>query len=273
MEIHLIQRLLHMLTMLDRHVDQIVSMAEETTELAEGLRRPQRRRQQPLRMPFLAPPTLAAIRFRTLRDIFDVAGIDESNLKAAGLEDVKQGHPVHSGGFHHDGGNPTGRSPVSEPMQITGNRAKFLDRLDIPIRRYTHPMLLSPHIDAGGMRVEEGHIVGRRGVLLAFLGHTFLQSSEERAEHGKTGLLLRKDTLGGGALRVGYCFILIEPRRSVGGTLTSGCKRRPEASAALPLAGAAEPQRSAAKKKYSQSSAPASLRPLDWARLIAGVRP
>ena len=44
-EIHLIQRLLHVLNMLDRHLDEIVSMAEETAELADVLRRAKRRRQ------------------------------------------------------------------------------------------------------------------------------------------------------------------------------------------------------------------------------------
>lgn len=44
-EIHLIQRLLHVLNMFDRHLDEIVSMAEETAELADVLRRAKRRRQ------------------------------------------------------------------------------------------------------------------------------------------------------------------------------------------------------------------------------------
>src|SRR5882724_10140738 len=57
----------------------------------------------------LEPPTIEAIRFRTPRNIFDVAGIDESDLKASGLKDLKQGDPVHPGRFHHDRGNPTGR--------------------------------------------------------------------------------------------------------------------------------------------------------------------
>jgi len=108
-QIHLIQRLLHVLNMFDRHPDQIVSMAEETAELADVLRRTKRRRQQPIRMQLLEPSTIEAIRFRTPRDIFDVAGIDESDLKASGLEDLKQWNPVHPGGFHHDCGNPAGR--------------------------------------------------------------------------------------------------------------------------------------------------------------------
>ena len=44
-EIHLIQRLLHVLNMLDRHLDQIVPMAEETAEPTHVLRRAKRRRQ------------------------------------------------------------------------------------------------------------------------------------------------------------------------------------------------------------------------------------
>jgi len=86
---HLIQRLLHVLNVFDGPLDQIVAMAEETAELADGLRRSKRRRQQPIRVQLLQPSTIKAIRFRASRDIFDVASIDESNFKAAGFEDLK----------------------------------------------------------------------------------------------------------------------------------------------------------------------------------------
>jgi hypothetical protein len=109
MKIHLIQRLLHVLNVCDGPLDQIVAMAEETAELADGLRRSKRRRQQPIRVQLLQPSTSKAIRFRASRDIFDVASIDESNFKAAGFEDVKQRNPVHSGGCHHNGSDTTGR--------------------------------------------------------------------------------------------------------------------------------------------------------------------
>src|SRR5512145_426576 len=104
-------------------------------------------------------------------------------------------------------------------MQVTGKRAKFLDRLGIAIRGHTDPVLFSPHIDAGGMGVDKGHILECGRVLLAFFSHMCLQSGEELGEEGKTGLLLRKDTRAGGGWR--DCFILIKPMRSVGGTLTS----------------------------------------------------
>ena len=108
-EMHLIQRLLHVLNMLDRHLEEILPMAEETAEPANVLRRAKRGGQQPIAMQLLQPPTIAAIRFGASRDILDVAGIDESDLKASGLEDLKQWNPVHPGGFHHDGGHPTSR--------------------------------------------------------------------------------------------------------------------------------------------------------------------
>ena len=83
-------------------------------------------------------------------------------------------------------------------MQVTGKGANLLDRLGIAVRGHTDPMLLSAHIDAGGMRMDDGHVLGRGRVLLTFFRHTFLQSGEERREQGKTGILLSKDTIGEG---------------------------------------------------------------------------
>jgi hypothetical protein len=49
------------------------------------------------------------------------------------------------------------------------------------------------------MRMKDGQVVGSGRVLLAFFGHRFLQSGEERGEQGKTGILPSKDTMGEGA--------------------------------------------------------------------------
>jgi hypothetical protein len=70
------------------------------------------------------------------------------------------------------------------------------------------------------MRMDDGPVLRGGCVLLAFCGHTFLQSGEERGEQGKTGLRLSKETIVGGERR--DCFILRESMRSVEGTLTSG---------------------------------------------------
>ena len=80
---------------------------------------------------------------------------------------------------------------------------KFLDKLSIAIGGNTDPMLFRPYIDARGMRMDDEHIVGHGLGLLAFFGHTFLQSGAERGEYGETGLLLHKDRIGGRAAQRG----------------------------------------------------------------------
>jgi hypothetical protein len=44
------------------------------------------------------------------------------------------------------------------------------------------PMLLSSPIDVSGMRMADGHVLGRGLVLLAFFGPTWLQSGAEQGE-------------------------------------------------------------------------------------------
>jgi hypothetical protein len=178
-KIHLIQGLLHMLNMLDHHLEQIVAMAEETPELTNVLGRTKRWRQQPITMELLQPSTIKAIGFWASRDILDVAGVDQGHLKATSLKNLKQRNPVYARRFHHDRRDPTGCQPVGETIQITGKGTKFLDRLAITVCRHTDPMLLSAHIDACGMGMNKGHVLGSGFGLLAFVGHRCLQSGDK----------------------------------------------------------------------------------------------
>jgi hypothetical protein len=168
--------------MLHGHPDQIFPMAEQTAELAKVLRRPKRWCQQAIRLQLLEPSTSEAIRLRAPRHIFDMARMDEGNRKASGLQNLQERDPGDPSGFQHDGRHPTGRSPVGEPMQVAGKGAKCLDGLGLAIGGDTDPMLFRPHIDASGMRMDDEHIVGKGLGLLAFFGHTFLQSGAERGE-------------------------------------------------------------------------------------------
>ena len=93
-------------------------------------------------------------------------------------------------------------------MQVAGKGAQLLDRLRIAVCGDTDPMFLRTYIDACGMRMEDGHMFRSECVRLAFFRPMFLQSGEERGEHGKTGLLLGKDTIGGGTRRAASLFHL-----------------------------------------------------------------
>src|SRR5712691_5501039 len=95
-EVHLVQRRVHVLHMLDGHLDQMLPMAEKTAALAHVLRRAKRRRPYPITLELVPPSTIEAIRCGAARDMLDMAGVDEGNRKPAGLEDLQEGHPVLS---------------------------------------------------------------------------------------------------------------------------------------------------------------------------------
>jgi hypothetical protein len=198
-EVHLVQRRVHGLHRLERHLEQMLPMAEETAALAPVLRRAKRRRPYPITLERVPPSTIAAIRCGTARDMLDMAGVAPGNRKPAGLADLQEGNPVHAGGCHRHRGDTTGRSPISQTRQVAGKRAQCLHRLGLAIGGHTDPMRLRSHINAGGMPVEHRQVLGSGWVLLAFFGQTFLQTGSEWGEQGKTGLLLSKDTMVEGA--------------------------------------------------------------------------
>jgi len=219
-EMHLSQRRWPRLPRLHGHPDQMFPMAEQTAEWAQVLRRPKRRCQQALGLQLLAPSTVEAIRFRAPRHLGDVARIDEGDLKASGLQNLEEWDPVYPGGCHHDGRHPTGRSPGGEPRQVAGQRAQCLDGLGIASGGDTDPRRFRPPSDASGMRRDERHIFGGGWMLLAFFRPMGLQSGVEgeSKESFCARILLEEAHCEGRD-----CFILIEPARSVGGTLTPHC--------------------------------------------------
>jgi hypothetical protein len=187
-KMHLRQCLVPRLPMLDQHRDEMVAMAPETTELAHGLGGTKRGGKQAITMELVQPSTIKAIRFGASRAMLDVAGVDHSNLKAPGRTHRKAWHPVYARRFHHDRGAPTGRQPVGEPIHVTGKGTKFLDRFALTVCRHTDPMLLSSHLEAGGMGMHEGQVLGSGLGLLAFVGHMCLQSGYRwgRAKENRT---------------------------------------------------------------------------------------
>ena len=112
-------------------------------------------------------------------------------------------------------------------MQVPGKGAQFLDRLGIAICGDADLMLLSAHIDTGSIRMDNGHVLGSGLVLRAFFGpyvppvRCRAGRAREDREPAEQGYHCRRGSAG---LR--SCFMLIEPARSVGGTLTRRWRRR-----------------------------------------------
>src|SRR5215510_10725626 len=93
-KIHLLQGLLHVLNMLDHHLEQIVAMAQETPELTNVFGGTKRGGKQAIPMELLQPSTIKAIGFRAARDILGMTGVDQGHFKATRLEHLKQRNPV-----------------------------------------------------------------------------------------------------------------------------------------------------------------------------------
>src|SRR5262249_18612875 len=152
-----------------------------------------------------------AIRFGASRDILDVASLDQGDFEPARLKNLKQRNPVHPSGFHDNRGDATGLQPVGETMQVASKGTKFLNRLGIAICGHTDPMLLRPHIDAGGMRMDDRHMLGGGWMLLTFFRHMCLQSGVEGESKESVGARI---SLEEAHCEGRDCFILLEPMRS-----------------------------------------------------------
>ena len=84
-------------------------------------------------------------------DILDVTGVDEEDLKAALLEDLKDGDPVDAGGLHGHGVDATGQEPIGQSMQGTGIGLEGPDGLGTTVFRHSGIDLSRADVETGGI--------------------------------------------------------------------------------------------------------------------------
>ena len=95
------------------------------------------------------------------RHVFDVAGVDEQDLEAAGFEDVVDRDPVDPGRFHGDARHATGEEPIGEAFEVGGKGPEGLDGGGIPIRRDGHVVLSGAAVEAGDIDLDPFEHRGR----------------------------------------------------------------------------------------------------------------
>ena len=84
-------------------------------------------------------------------DILDVTGVDEEDLKATLLEDLKGGDPVDAGGLHGHGVDATGQEPIGQSMQGTGIGLEGPDGLGTTVFRHSGIDLSRADVETGGI--------------------------------------------------------------------------------------------------------------------------
>jgi hypothetical protein len=153
LEMHLCEGRVHMLNM-GRGVGQeplpVPQRAAQHAPLglgAKGTREPSGGMQA------VQPLAIEPSSFRATGGPFRLAGSDQQDLQASGLQEHEQGQPVDPGRFHSDRGHATVEEPVGEGVEGGSERAKTADGWGGTIRWHRHPVLGFAAIDASSMGI------------------------------------------------------------------------------------------------------------------------
>lgn len=166
LEVHLGERLLHVLGVGGGQLDQAVAMAQEGPHGTDRLRRAEGGPQEANRVEILEPLAVLHVALPA-RDVLDVAGFHQTDLDAARLQDLEEGDPVHPGGLHGHGGHAALLEPVREGVQVLREGPEAPDGLRVAIERHTDVDLGGPDVDARGVRVQDRHGDGAGGATQA----------------------------------------------------------------------------------------------------------
>jgi len=123
LEIHLLQRLLHVLNLTGAALDQVVAMARQGAQGADVFGGTKGCLKQAVGVQLLNPLAVQDIRLAT-RHLLEVPRVDQVDTKAFGLEQVIDGNPIHAGGFHRYGVYATGGEPIDQRVQVARKGGK-----------------------------------------------------------------------------------------------------------------------------------------------------
>lgn len=149
-EVHLHQSLLHALNERGRTFDEGGAVPQIAAQGDHPVSRAEAAPQQAEHVQIAEPLAIRDVTLAT-GHMFDVPGIHQDDLKAAGLEDLEYRNPVDAGGFHRHMRYATGGEPVGESVQITRKRGERPDGRRVSIRRDGDEVFGRAAINPGGV--------------------------------------------------------------------------------------------------------------------------
>ena len=173
-DVHQLESLLDMLDMSGAIFDENVPLADEGPEGADLWGGDERAAQEAIGVELLDPLAIEDIGLLA-RDILNVAGIDDENLKTVLFEDFKGRDPVDAGGFHCDGSDLGLLEPVSEGMEISGESGEFPDGSVETAFGDGGPNLIVTDIETGGIEIDLFERVERNDFAIATFGARLLR--------------------------------------------------------------------------------------------------
>ena len=100
LDVHLLQRLLHVLDVVRGVADQHLPLPPVAAQGQHRVGRAERRAEQAVGVQPLDPLAVEPVGLGPGPAVAGLAGLDEEDLEAAGFEQLEQGDPVDAGGFH-----------------------------------------------------------------------------------------------------------------------------------------------------------------------------
>lgn len=119
LQVHLVQRLLHMLNVNRSHLNKAISMSYDRPHCAHRLVWSKRWFQKTNRVQILNPLAVNDIAFPAW-NIPNMSSIDHENVETTLLQNLEERYPVNSSGLHRDRVNAAGLEPVCSRQQVIG---------------------------------------------------------------------------------------------------------------------------------------------------------
>ena len=166
LHIHLLKRLLHVLTLDAARAHQLIAVAQIRAQDAHRIDRAKRGVEQSVTVQTLQPLAVQHIALSP-RHILDLPGIDQPHLKTPALQHLKGRNPVNPGRFHCHLLDAALPQPMGHLFQILGERAKRPHGPLAPVAGHRTPMLPMPNVNP--RRVGLNHRQGIQMDLCSFL--------------------------------------------------------------------------------------------------------
>jgi hypothetical protein len=123
LDIHLHQRLLHVLDVRRRVLHHAFPMTQDRPQTSERLARTKTGAQQSVLVKLLQPLRIVDVGFAS-RHVLDVSGVYQQHLKSARLENFIHRYPVDPGRFHRDRLDPRFSEPIRQFAEVRGKAPK-----------------------------------------------------------------------------------------------------------------------------------------------------
>lgn len=167
LQVHLRRRLLHVLDMRGRVIQQPFTLAQIIPKRRNPGFRPEAGPQQPVLVQPLQPFGVADVGLAP-GHVLGVAGIDQHHREPTLFQHLEDRDPVNPGALHRDRPDAAVFEPVGEPMQVGGEGAEPPHRLRVAARLDGCHMQGGTDVDRGRMVVDGRHLLFPAAGLLRF---------------------------------------------------------------------------------------------------------